>query len=77
MTVNISEEHSQDEQPRGKPGLVQVIGSVLAAGFGVQSSRNRKRDFTQGKATAFIVTGLVTTLVFMAAIYGVVSLVLR
>ena len=67
---------STDQQPPPKPGLLQLVASVLAAAFGVQSRKNRERDFTQGKARAFIVAGIVFTVVFVAVVYGVVSVVL-
>jgi len=55
---------------------LQVVSSVLAAGLGVQSSRNRERDFRQGRAVTFIVAGLVFTALFIGGVYTVVSLVL-
>lgn len=55
---------------------LQIIGSVFAAGLGVQSSKNRERDFTQGRAGAFIVAGIVFTALFVGAVYTAVSLVL-
>ena len=57
--------------------LRQMIGSVLAAGFGVQSQRNRERDFQYGSPTAFILLGLTATLLFVLAIVLVVKLVLK
>ncbi|GAB6046535.1 DUF2970 domain-containing protein [Methyloparacoccus murrellii] len=59
-----------------KPSLRQVIGSVVSAAFGVQSSANRERDFTGGSATPYIVAGIVFTVLFILAIVGVVKLVL-
>lgn len=68
---------SGGQPPEGKPlGILQVIGSALAAAFGVQSSRNRERDFTHGKPSHFIVIGIVFTVLFVLAVAGVVSLVL-
>ena len=55
---------------------LQVIGSVLAAAFGVQSNRNRERDFKHGNARAFIIAGLLGTGVFILAVVLVVKLVL-
>jgi hypothetical protein len=55
----------------------QVISSVFAAGLGVQSSRNRERDFKQGRIGVFIAAGLIFTLLFIATVYGIVQLVLR
>lgn len=66
-----------DDANKGKtPGLKQVIGSVLAAAFGVQSKQNRERDFQHGKPIVFIVTGIVFTLLFIATVIGVVNAVL-
>lgn len=60
-----------------KTTVWQEIGSVLAAFFGVQSRKNRERDFTGGNARRFIVIGLVMTALFVAAVYGVVQIVLK
>ncbi|MEM1190753.1 MAG: DUF2970 domain-containing protein [Pseudomonadota bacterium] len=61
---------------RERLGPLQVVGSVLAAGLGVQSSRNRERDFQQGRAGVFIVAGFIFTALFIGAVYTVVSVVL-
>jgi hypothetical protein len=63
------------EKKRVNP--LQVIGSVLAAGLGVQSSKNRERDFKQGRAGVFIAAGIVLTVLFIAALVTVVQLVLE
>ena len=60
-----------------KPTFWQVIISVLAAFFGVQSDKNRERDFKQGKPIHFIVAGLLLTLVFILVVWGVVKLALK
>ncbi|MCB1846652.1 MAG: DUF2970 domain-containing protein [Halieaceae bacterium] len=57
--------------------LLQVIGSILACFYGVQSSKNRKRDFQSGKAGTFIAVGVVMTAVWYLTIYLVVTLVLK
>jgi lipopolysaccharide export LptBFGC system permease protein LptF len=41
------------EKPQ-HPGFFQIIGSVLSAIFGVQSSKNHKRDFTDGNIKYFL-----------------------
>jgi uncharacterized membrane protein YhdT len=58
------------------PTLLQVVKSVLAAFFGVQSETNRERDFTQGNPAHFILAGLLLTLVFVLVLWGIVKLVL-
>lgn len=59
-----------------KPTLWEVIKSVLAAFFGVQSSQNRERDFTKGNPLHFIIIGIILTTIFVLTVYGVVRLVL-
>lgn len=56
--------------------LLQLIGSALAAGFGVQSSENRKRDFSKGKPSQFIAIGIIFTVLFVLIMVGIVRLVL-
>jgi hypothetical protein len=68
---------SSDQDNESKtPNILQVVGSVLAAGFGVQSSKNRHRDFQHGNAATFIGVGLVVTILLVLLIYSVVTLVL-
>jgi hypothetical protein len=59
------------------PTLVGVFGSVLASMFGVQSDRKRHEDFSHGKPSQYIIVGLVMTVLFILAVWGVVSIVLR
>ncbi len=63
-------------EPGGRLGPLQVVKSVLAAGLGVQSSKNRERDFNRGRAGVFIAAGIIFTLVFIATVVTVVRLVL-
>ena len=59
-----------------KPGLGSLIKSILAAAIGVQSDKNRHRDFEQGNPLAFIIGGFVFTFLFIATIATIVGLVL-
>ncbi|TDU32729.1 DUF2970 family protein [Panacagrimonas perspica] len=62
--------------PPRRPTLLQEIGSVLASFFGVQSSRNRKRDFTSGSPLRFLALGIALTATFVLVVFGVVKLVM-
>ncbi|MBT5006552.1 MAG: DUF2970 domain-containing protein [Halioglobus sp.] len=55
----------------------QVISSVFAAGLGVQSSKNRERDFNQGRAGVFVAAGVIFTLGFIAVMVVIVQLVIK
>ena len=66
----------EDAQPAAPLSFWQVLGSTLAAAIGVQSSCNRLRDFTRGKASHFIIMGVAFTAIFVLAMIGLVSLIL-
>ena len=53
-----------------------VVRSILAAAFGVQTTRNQQRDFAQGNYRHFIVGGIVFTVLFVLTLVLVVNLVL-
>ena len=63
--------------PQKRLGFWQSLASVLAAGFGVQSSRNRERDFKRGSLRTFVILGLIGTVAFVLTVYTVVHLVLK
>ena len=66
----------QEETKKQKPRFGSVILSILAAAIGVQSDKNRERDFANGSPLAFIVGGFVFTLLFIATMALVVGFVL-
>ncbi|WP_028627732.1 DUF2970 domain-containing protein [Metapseudomonas resinovorans] len=55
----------------------EMLQSVLAAAFGVQSGKNHSRDFSRGKPSHFIILGVLFTVVFVLVLYGLVRLVLH
>ncbi|WP_420465522.1 DUF2970 domain-containing protein [Panacagrimonas sp.] len=59
-----------------KVGVLATIASVLAAFFGVQSSRVRQRDFTRGSPALFLTTALVLTAGLVLLLYAIVQLVI-
>ena len=64
-------------QNQATPTLWQTISSVAASFFGVQSSKNRQRDFSKGKAGHFIAIGLLMTVLFALGIWLAVKIALR
>lgn len=60
-----------------KKRLKNLLQSVLAAALGVQSNKNRERDFKEGSAGTFIIAGVLFTVVFVASVLAVVQLVLN
>lgn len=55
---------------------LQVMQSVAWAFFGVQSHRNRVRDFNSGKPLHFIVVGLLLTAAVVGLFIGAAQLAL-
>jgi hypothetical protein len=51
-----------------KPNLLHVVKSVVSAMIGVQSEKNRELDFKHGSLPAYILVGLVATLLFIFVI---------
>ena len=70
-----AEQQEQDKGDSLKP--LHVVSSVFAAGLGVQSSKNRERDFKQGRFGVFIAAGIIFTLLFIGTVFTVVQLVLK
>ena len=73
------EENKQAQPPKNEKSLnpLQVVSSVMAAGLGVQSSKNRERDFKHGRLGVFIAAGIIFTLLFIGTVFTVVQLVLK
>ncbi|MBC3376492.1 DUF2970 domain-containing protein [Pseudomonas sp. Z5-35] len=59
------------------PTLLQMMHSVLAAALGVQSNKNRARDFTHGKPSHFVILGIAFTVIFALTLFGIVKLVVH
>ena len=51
----------------------RVLQSTLAAALGVQSQKNREKDFEEGNAGGFIAAGILFTALFIASVLAVVN----
>jgi hypothetical protein len=58
------------------PGLLEVMKSVLASFFGVQSEQNRERDFQHGRPVHYILIGVIATAMFVLIMWGIVRIIL-
>jgi hypothetical protein len=70
----MTDKQDQDKRPLT---LREMLHSVLAAAFGVQSSKQRARDFSRGRPSHFIVLGVLSTLAFVLVLVAVTKLVLH
>jgi hypothetical protein len=66
-----------DDRDNKPLSLWEMLQSVFSAALGVQSSKNRARDFSRGKPSHFIILGVLFTALFVLVIFGVVQLVLH
>jgi hypothetical protein len=84
MTTRDDSQHEKQAEPAvvekeeaTEPGLKDVVRSVLWASIGIQSRRNQERDFKHGKAKVFVIAGIVFTLLFIATVFSIVTVVLK
>jgi hypothetical protein len=69
--------NDQNEKDTQKPSITQVMASVLASFFGVQSSKNKERDFQHGNYRVFAIMGIAVTAGFIGGLYLLVQLVIH
>ena len=60
-----------------KVSFLSTMSSVVAASFGVQTKKNRERDFEQGKFHHFVIGGIVFAVLFILLIIGIVKIVMH
>ncbi len=65
-----------DKPKKKKTNIGALVKSILAAAIGVQSNKNRERDFEEGNPLAFIIGGFVFTALFIGTIATIVGFVL-
>ena len=65
-----------DEKSEENLSLIDVALSTCAAALGVQSSKNRRRDFSRGNPITFLLSGVLFTISFVLIIVGLVHLVI-
>ncbi|MFT4994210.1 MAG: diacylglycerol kinase [Paraglaciecola sp.] len=61
---------------QNKPSILDVVKSVAASVFGVQSAANREKDFQHGSVVPYIVVGVIFVLGLILTLVFIVSLVL-
>lgn len=59
-----------------KPSFKQVLKAVAGAFIGVQSEQQRQQDFNAQSPLPYIIVGVVMTLLFIAALITIVTIVL-
>ncbi len=70
----MSEQTEDNKEKKVSP--FALMGSVVASAFGVQTSKNRERDFQHGKFHHFVIAGIVFAVLFVLAVAGIVKIVM-
>ncbi|MDO9453953.1 MAG: DUF2970 domain-containing protein [Stagnimonas sp.] len=65
------------QKPDQKPGLISGIVSALAALIGIQSSRNRERDFKRAKPEVLIFGGMIAVMLFIVCVLFAVRVAMQ
>lgn len=73
----MSNTHNDDniEQKRKLPFWKTML-SVMQASFGVQSRKNKERDFANGSVKGFIAASIIFTVLFVLTLVVIVRMVL-
>ena len=65
-----------EQEVKTKISILSLMGSIFASAFGVQTNKNRERDFKHGKFHHFIIGGIVFAVLFVLAVIGIVKMVM-
>ena len=65
------------EKNKKKVSFLSTMSSVAAASFGVQTNKNRERDFDQGQFHHFVIGGIIFAVLFILLIIGIVKVVMH
>lgn len=72
----MSEPNDQQAEKKdsSNSGFWRILQSTLAGAIGVQSNKNREKDFENGNIWVFVASGIIFTLLFILTITTVVRL---
>ncbi|WP_279254159.1 DUF2970 domain-containing protein [Candidatus Seongchinamella marina] len=68
--------HTDNNTKKEQLTFIQVMLSILASAFGVQTSQNRKRDFAKGNPLHFVISGILFTIIFVVGMIMLVNTIL-
>ncbi len=73
---DLSSDRPQKTEEKASPSFLQIVMSTLAAAFGVQTNKNRERDFNGGNIVTYIAAGLIFTVGFIVGVALLVKTIL-
>ena len=69
-------ENKRDDSAQEKTTSPNLLLSIVAGLFGIQSRKNQERDFKSGKISNFVVAGVLSVLFILITMFVVVNIVL-
>lgn len=69
-----TQQPQENEQNSSGPSVWRILQSTLAGAIGVQSNKNREKDFKNGNIWVFVASGIIFTLLFILTITTLVRL---
>lgn len=72
-----TDQPAQVAESQVRVGWLDSMASSVAAAFGVQSHKNRVRDFEHGDVKKFVISGITLTFVILFGLMAVVQIVLQ
>lgn len=70
------EQNTASQEAPKKLSFFQLLGSLLAGAVGVQSGKNRERDFESNSLMPFLIGGVIFTGLFIGGIMLLVNYLL-
>lgn len=77
VIINTNIMVADKEKNKKKVSFLSTMSSVAAASFGVQTNKNRERDFDQGQFHHFVIGGIIFAVLFILLIIGIVKVVMH
>jgi hypothetical protein len=68
LTTDMTQHDNETPAPTNKLSWLDLLQSIFAAALGVQSAKNRDRDFNGGSPGVFIAAGLVFAAIFVGSL---------
>lgn len=68
MTTQPPDDHDKPQEERHEASFTQAAASAAAAMFGVQSSKNREKDFKARSPGRFIFMGMIMVMLFVTCV---------
>ena len=76
MTSQQDDTDNGAQQGGHRPSVTQVVQSVLAGAFGVQTNEARKRDFQSHSPVPYIIGGVIFTVLLVVGLIILVNVIL-